>query len=267
MHIRDILSAGRSSSETEVLLAALLKKKRTWLLTHPEYTLTEREKNTWDVWQKRRLNGEPIDYIRGEREFFGRPFLTDRRALIPRPATEGLVSMALAWLHEPMDSIVPTDAGIVAMARTLKNVSPISTVIDVGTGSGCIAVTLALERPDLNIIATDVSEEALTLARKNAKQHGVSSRIEFRRGSLLEPVKDLLESFLLVSNPPYVPSGRILPSDITEFEPNLALFAGEDGMAVIRPLVTQAQQHPFCCGFIVECEYEQAKIIQNLIVG
>ncbi|MDD4319775.1 MAG: peptide chain release factor N(5)-glutamine methyltransferase [Candidatus Peribacteraceae bacterium] len=249
--------------ESEVLLARLLKQERTWILAHTERELTIEEERQWNEWLERRARGEPVAYIIERTEFYGRPFIVRRGALIPRPATEGLVSTALAWLGAPSDTTIPTDAGIVAMARSLRSIGNITTVVDCGTGSGCIAVTLALERPDLRVIATDISEAALSVARENAALHGVSDRIDVRIGSLLEPVTGLTEPFLLVANPPYVPGNRELPRDIKEFEPPEAVFAGPEGLDVLRPLVSQATAHPFCAGFVIECEDEQVPMIDR----
>jgi len=135
-------------------------------------------------------------YITGEKEFYGRTFSVDPRVLVPRPATESLVDVALAWLHEPTDTVVPIDAGIVAMSCILRH-EPTSAVVDVGTGSGAIAVTLALEMPDLTVIATDVSRGALDVAERNAERHGVRDRIAFLHGPCLEPLRDFRNSFLL----------------------------------------------------------------------
>ncbi|MFA6038979.1 MAG: peptide chain release factor N(5)-glutamine methyltransferase [Candidatus Peribacteraceae bacterium] len=261
MRIQDLLrETVLHRSDAEILLAALFQKNRTWIMAHPEREVTEAERETWAAWEQRRLKREPIVYIIGEKEFYARPFIVDRRVLVPRPATEGLVDVALAFLHAPTDAVVPTDAGIVAVSRVFR-AGEVTTVVDVGTGSGAIAVTLALERPDLSVIATDISENALAVARKNADRHGVAGRISFRQGSLLDPVRDLTRPFLLVSNPPYVRSDRTLPRDITDFEPHAAVFAGPDGMEVIRPLLKAAKAHPACSGFVLECEAEQAQTL------
>ncbi len=265
MSIDDLLAATRlPRSDAEILLAALLRVDRTWVLAHPERELTPEETAQWSAWEKRRLRHEPIVYIVGEKEFYGRPFHVDRRVLVPRPATEGLVDVALACLNAPSDSVIPIDAGIVAVGRVVRK-GDAKTVVDMGTGSGAIAVTLALERPDLHIIATDTSADALEVAEANADRHGVSDRVTFLHGNLLEPVTHPREPFLLVSNPPYVQGGRELPADITDFEPHEAIFAGPEGMDVIRPLVKAAKAHPACLGFVMECEEGQAERIDHIL--
>ncbi len=265
MTVADLLSASKlQRNEAEILLAALLRKDRTWILAHPEQEVSESHLQRWRTWEQRRLAHEPIVYITGEKEFYGRPFTVDARVLVPRPATEGLVGVALAFLAAPSDSIVPTDAGIVAVSRILKKL-PVTTVVDVGTGSGAIAITLALERPDLTFVATDISEGALDVAQRNAERHNVRDRIAFLHGSCLDPILKLGNPFLLVSNPPYVCSDRRLPRDVVEYEPSNAIFAGPEGLDVIRIIVQQAIEHPACCGIVMECEEGHVKEIDRLL--
>jgi release factor glutamine methyltransferase len=173
-------------------------------------------------WIERRCQREPVAYILGEREFYGRPFQVTRDTLIPRPETEGLVDAALEWLRARYEP-----------AR----------VIDVGTGTGCVAITIALECQTsgtaLDIAATDCSDKALTVARDNTRRLG-AHQVDFRQGSLLagaHPVD------LIVSNPPYVALADrgTLPADVVDFEPAAALFAGDDGLEIIRGLVAEAQ--------------------------
>ena len=168
----------------------------------------------------RRAAHEPVAYLTGEREFFGRPFRVTPDVLIPRPETELLVEAALGLL-----------AARPAACR----------VLDVGTGSGCLAVTIACERPDARLTATDVSAAALAVAEENAVRHTVSGRIRWVHGSLVGPVAEPWD--LIVSNPPYIARGDrdSLPPDVRDFEPELALYGGEDGLAVIRAIVQAAR--------------------------
>jgi release factor glutamine methyltransferase len=174
----------------------------------------------------RRVACEPVAYLLGEREFYGRPFRVSPDTLIPRPETEGLVEAALTWMQQHRER----------MTRSLR-------VVDVGTGTGCLAVTLARESnraPHPTIWATDISTAALDMARVNAGQLGARN-IHFRHGHLLAGLP--LPVDLIVSNPPYVP-GRdrdTLPADVRLFEPGEALFGGEDGLDVIRVLVPAAR--------------------------
>jgi len=172
----------------------------------------------------RRMLREPVAYLLGEREFYGRPFHVTRDTLIPRPETEGLVDAALAWMRN-------------AAPRPLR-------IVDVGTGTGCVAITLALEcssAVDLAIVATDTSPEALLIARDNALRLGAAG-VDFRIGSLLADVVPPVD--LVVSNPPYVPARDRdgLQPDVVRFEPHGALFAGDDGLEIIRELIPAARR-------------------------
>jgi release factor glutamine methyltransferase len=173
----------------------------------------------------RRRAGEPVAYITGEKEFYGRPFIVSPDVLIPRPETELLVEHALAAVDD-------------AMAGIGRRSTP-AVVLDVGTGSGCIAVTLAVERPGAQITATDISEAALGVARANAARHGVDQRVTFRHGSLTGGATDV---DVVVSNPPYVSlvDRANLMRDVRDFEPAAALFGGHDGLAIIAALVPDA---------------------------
>jgi release factor glutamine methyltransferase len=172
----------------------------------------------------RRAHREPVAYITGTREFFGRPFLVTADVLIPRPETELLIEEALFLIRRTR-----------SWNRTA---SPL--IADVGTGSGCIAVTLALELPAARLIATDTSTAALDVARDNARRHGVADRIEFRHGPYFAGFASPVD--LVVSNPPYVPERdrASLAPEVARFEPAGALFAGADGLDAIRALVPAA---------------------------
>jgi release factor glutamine methyltransferase len=171
----------------------------------------------------RRARREPVAYITGEREFYGRSFRVTRDVLIPRPETEFVVDAALACLA----------------AR--PGATP--RIIDIGTGSGCIAVTIACEAPSVRLTASDVAPEAIAIARENATRHGVVDRIDFVEGSLFAGRTDPEGGWdLAVSNPPYVArrDRDTLAPDVRDFEPDQALFGGDDGLEVIRALARAA---------------------------
>jgi release factor glutamine methyltransferase len=178
-----------------------------------------------DTLIRRRASHEPVAYIVGEREFFGRPFLVNRHVLIPRPETELLVDEALRDLRAP---------------HPLPRRDRLPLVVDVGTGSGCIAITLAQEAAPCRIIATDTSTAALEVAKENARLMGASERIEFRHAALLGEVSGPVD--LIVSNPPYVAEAdrATLPREVEAFEPAAALFGGADGLDVICELAAAA---------------------------
>ena len=208
----------RPQVEAELLLAHLLDQPRTYLYAHPEAPLTSEQAMTYASWVERRAADEPLPYITEQIEFFGLMFAVTPDVLIPRPETEILVEAALAWLE----------------------VHPAATVVDVGTGSGCIAVALAVHAPTLHLFATDISRVALDVARTNAERHDVAGRITFIEGDLLTPLPEPLH--LIVSNPPYIADGEwyALPVSVQQ-EPRCALLAGVDGLDVIRRLVQQAR--------------------------
>jgi len=174
---------------------------------------------------RRRFSGEPLQYILGTWEFYGRDFLLTRDTLIPRPETEGLVGgIVAAWRKEGWEE---------------------GSMLDVGTGCGAIAVTLAAELPRVEVLAVDVSGGAVRVARKNAHALGVANRVRFLRADKYSALKRGGRFDVVVSNPPYVSEmeWESLPREIREFEPSEALVAGPDGMGVIRPLVADAWEY------------------------
>ena len=208
----------------------------------------------FDALIARRAEREPVAYIIGHREFWGLEFEVTRDVLIPRPETELIVEEALALDR----GAGPGEAGL--------GDSPV--IVDVGTGSGCLAVALAHELPRARVIAIDVSTVALHVAKRNADRHGVNARITWHAGSLLEPIDGQVD--LIVSNPPYVPLGdaETLPPDVRDYEPAVALFSGGDGLATIRALVTQAADRVRKDGWLIfEFGYGQAPAIREIIAS
>lgn len=193
----------------------------------------------------RRLRHEPVAYIIGHREFWNLDITVTRDTLIPRPETELIVEETLALA--PSLPAAPT-------------------IVDVGTGSGCLAVAIATELPKARVIAIDVSLAALDVAKHNAVKHQVANRITLRAGSLLEPVSEPID--VIVSNPPYVPlrDAPTLQPDVREYEPAVALFSGDDGLATIRALLTQAATHLRSGGWLIfEFGYNQSTAITQLV--
>ncbi len=256
-----IRASGLPPLEAEVLAAAALKRNRAWIIAHGEEQLAQEQCAQIIHFFDRRRTGEPVAYITGMREFFGRDFRVTPAVLIPRPATEELVRAALAFLAHPGAAVREADAGIVIVSQVLRPHLHPRVIVDTGTGSGCIAITLALERPDMQVIATDVSAEALSVARRNADLHRITDCVSFLEGKDLDPVRDLKEPFLLVSNPPYIPDGRTLQREVVEFEPKLSLYGGKDGTDVLQRVTAQAREHPCCAGIVLECEADQQGFI------
>jgi release factor glutamine methyltransferase len=206
--------------DATLLLAHVLRRDPAWLLAHDDATLSHDECERFDTALARRERGEPVPYIIGTAGFYGRTFAVDSRVLVPRPETELAIDVVLARVR-----------GANAVAR----------VCDVGTGSGAIALTLALELSDAHVTAIDISESALAVARDNAIAFGISDRVRFVRGDGLRAL-DRGERFTcIVANLPYVRTADLAPApDPTAFEPRLALDGGADGLEAYRALLLAA---------------------------
>lgn len=256
MTIADLLAAsGLERADAEILLAAASGRDRAWLHAHANDVADLAAAGTFMGHAKRRQAGEPVAYILGEKEFYGRAFSVGPGVLVPRPCTEEIVADALRFLDgERKASTREIDAGIVSFVRPMKDVPGVELVVDVGTGSGCVGVTVACEREGFACVATDVSIDALEAAQRNAERHGVVDRFSFRKGANLDVLADIAEPFLVVSNPPYVADEALLAPDVRAFEPMQALMGGDaDGGAIPRAIVRQAEAHPFCAGVVMEC--------------
>jgi len=235
----------RARQDAETLLLHILHKNKAWLITHPDKELTEAETHSYSDFVTRRQRGEPLQYIIGETEFYRMPFLVTPDVLIPRPETEHLVEKA---------------GGLACAFRKPR-------FVDVGTGSGAIAIALAHDWPHADVTAIDASEAALEVACSNAERTGFADRIRFLQGDLLSPVAN--EQFdIIVSNPPYVPTTDrdSLSVEVRDHEPSLALFAGADGLDIYRRLIPQAFAHLVPGGFIaLEIGYNQSNSMRDLL--
>ena len=204
--------------DASVVLGAVFGQTRAWVLAHPEAVLSTAQEATLRNMLRRLQAGEPLPYVLGSREFFGLRFRVSPAVLIPRPETELLVEQALGWL---------------------KSHPGRRRAMDIGTGTGCIAVSLAVSCPDLVCTAVDISWEALLLARENAAAHQAGERIRFAQANLLGPFAP--ESCdLLTANLPYIPTGDLVGLQVARFEPALALDGGPDGLGPVRTLLAQA---------------------------
>ncbi len=215
---RDLVASGSPSPrlDAEVLLARLLGVDRTQLCLHPERELSERDSAGFARWTERRIQGEPVAYILGEKEFWSLRFEVGPEVLIPRPETECLIEEVLCFYPAPGGGL---------------------RILDIGTGSGAIALVLARELPAARMVATDLSPGALAVARRNALAHGVADRMILVRGDLFTAVSGDFD--VICSNPPYVPDGvyGLLPAGIRDFEPREALIAGPDGLDFQRTII------------------------------
>lgn len=225
--------SGEAPIEAEVLLRHVLQLDRAALFARWDRPIPE------DAWRRfrsvldERATGRPVPYIVGQREFMGLPFAVDERVMIPRPETEVLVEVVLDALQSHAG--MPGPRSVVPGPQC---------VVDVGTGSGCIAIALARRHAHVKIYAIDVSDDALEVARVNAARHEVRDQVEFLSGDLLTPLPPQFQGRVdaIVSNPPYVPRAQrdALPREIRDFEPELAVFIEGDGLAAHRSLITNA---------------------------
>ena len=239
------LSGPDARHEAEHLLLHVLGRDRAWLFAHGDDPLPEREAAAFDALLARRIAGEPLAYLLGRRGFWTLDLQVSPATLIPRPETERLVELALERL--------PGE-------RPLR-------IADLGTGSGAIALALASERPLAQVVATDLSEEALRVAQSNAHAHGLAN-VAFRRGSWLVPLAG--ERFdLIASNPPYIADGdlHLVQGDL-RFEPPMALSSGADGLDAIREIVSAAPAHLLPGGWLLlEHGWDQGEAIRALLAG
>lgn len=239
-----------ASLDAQLLLAHVMGLPRTSVLAYPERAMTPAEAERYAALVGRRRAHEPVAYLTGHREFMGLDFLTDARALIPRPETELLVEAAL---NEVWSRLAASAGG-----------SPI--VADIGTGSGAIAVTLARLEPRLtSIYATDISTGALALARENANRQGVAERIKFLQGDLLQPLPEPID--LLLANLPYIAprDADILADDVRRYEPTQALYGDDDGLGHLRRLFDQmpGRLRPGAA-ILLEFGYDQRAAVEDL---
>ena len=220
----------------ELLIMFTLDCDRAYLYAHPERELTADEMARYDDALARRATGIPAQYITGHQEFWGMDLIVTPAVLIPRPETEHVVEAVLE----------------IVRASPRATGAPALRVVDVGTGSGAIALALAQELPEAEICATEISEDALEVARANAARHELGSRIVFHRADLL-PGLQLGEFDFVVSNPPYVGESEedSVQLEVRKFEPRNAVFAGPTGLEVIERLIPHARAALVPSGWLV----------------
>ena len=206
-----------ADTDAQVLLAHIFGKEKTWILAHTEARLDAEQQKSWEANLTRLVDGEPLPYVIGEWEFYGLKLKVTPAVLIPRPETELLVETGLQWL-----------AGHPGRQRAL----------DVGTGSGCIPVALAVNMPNLQVVATDISPEALEIARTNVERYHLSSRVKLVETNLLDGIQGTFD--LLSANLPYIPDDRLPSLAVSKWEPRVALGGGTDGLRFIEPFLEQA---------------------------
>ncbi len=225
--------------EVSTLLAHSLQVSDIWLISHDD-EIIEIPKD-FEKFIKKREASYPLEYILKQTSFYGKEFYTDDRVLIPRPETEILVEK------------------VVSICKNMQNI----TIVEIGTGSGVISVMLAILLPSAQIIATDISEDALKVAIINAKRYNVQDKIEFVRCNLLDDVSEKID--VLVSNPPYIKKDEKLDKNLS-YEPRCALFGGEKGDEILKQIIDEVVQRDIK---ILACEmgYDQKEKIENYLVN
>lgn len=234
--------------DAQILLAHAINCTRIDLYVNSEQPTEEGERTCFRELVKRRVAGEPVAYLVGHREFYKLTFRVTPDVLIPRPETEILVLEAL-------DRLKGRDA---------------PTMLDLGTGSGCIAISIAHQHPTIEVTAIDRSPAALDIARQNAEQHGVADRIRLLEGNLYEPLDAEARFGLIVSNPPYVTTDELahLAPEVRDQEPRLALDGGTDGLDVLRPLIDTAPTWLEPDGYLmVEIGYQQGEAVRERFIA
>ena len=244
--LKQFEQAGLADCETEArdLVMAATGFSRVELITQGTAFLTPEAFDRLQEYSARRLSGEPVDNIVGWREFYGRRFSVSPDVLSPRQETEEVTAKALELIA--------------------KHPSP--AILDLGTGSGAIIITLLLERPDAVGKAADISERALVTAKANATAHGVAARAEFVQSDWLEAIDETFD--LIISNPPYIDSQaiRALPPEVSGFDPRLSLYGGEDGLGPYRLIAAQAKRHLQVGGWLVfEIGYDQGLTVPEIL--
>ncbi len=227
--------------EAQLTASHVLKMSRSWVIAHPEYKIPDDLLREMNEILDRLLEGYPFAYITGSREFYGRSFYVRPGLLVPRPETELLVETALNWLNSHPDQ---------------RNAA------DIGCGTGCIAVTLAAEVPDLQMTAVDIDTLAAEVTGQNAQLHGTSGRVRVKQGNLLSGDSEKYD--LVCANLPYIPSATVDHLPAARHEPRLALDGGPDGLDLVNELLQQAQNRLNPGGLILlEIEASQGETAQQ----
>lgn len=261
--------------DSELLLMHVLQRNKAWLMAHGRDEIAQEIRERLAELVERRYGGEPIQHITGECEFYGLPFRVTHDVLVPRPETEHLVErvgelIPMFGRRAKRHKVRPAD--VREESRRAGNPHEAGwppRIVDVGTGSGAIAISIAHDWPEAEITATDLSVPALQVARSNAERLGFVHQIRFLHGDLLAPVAG--ERFEIVaSNPPYVPNTdrALIAVEVREYEPALALFGGEDGLDIYRRLIPGAHAALIPGGYIVlEIGFTQVEAIERLLAS
>ncbi len=263
--LRDAISlleqnhVGSPRMNAEVLLMFVLGCDRAYLYAHPERELTPDEQTRYEEALEQRARGIPSQYITGHQEFWGLDFIVGPAVLIPRPETEHLVEAVL-------DLCRNLGGPLLSRPGFLRQGGGVPRIVDVGTGSGCVALALASELPQAEVHATEISPDALEIARANAARLGLDRRVTFHCTDLLLGLAGPFD--IVASNPPYVGDGEYdkVQLEVRKFEPHSAVFAGPDGLNIIRRLAPQARSLLKPGGILaMEIGYSQEAAVRDVL--
>ncbi|MCS6874394.1 MAG: peptide chain release factor N(5)-glutamine methyltransferase [Pyrinomonadaceae bacterium] len=232
--------------DASLLMSLALKRDRAFLIAHSEYVLSDVEYKLFLSYVKRRARGEPIQYIRESQEFYGLEFTLSKDVLIPRPETELIVETSIEFL------------------RSMQNAK----ILDVGIGSGCIAISILHNLEHVEAVGVDVSESALNVAKMNALKHKVMGRLELRHSNLFDAIDSREKFDLIVSNPPYVSESEfeLLQRDVRDYEPKVALIGGSDGLSIIRRIIADSAEYLKSKGrLVMEIGFGQADQVSAMM--
>jgi len=258
-----------------ILLAHTLGATHEQILSRPDEAITENQYTVFLELISRRAHGEPLQHVTGHQEFYGLDFIVNADVLIPRPETEFLVEQVLNLAtssgprsDEDTPPLPPPDPARQGLAKPAHQRSP--RIVDLGTGSGCIAIALAVSLPSAEMIATDISRPALEVARRNAERHGATDRIQFLLGDLLGPLEQ--GGFeggvdIIACNPPYVSTSQpdLVQRVVKDFEPAIALYGGPDGLSFYKRLLADAARFVKPDGYVVcEIGYSQLDDVRRI---
>lgn len=235
-------AAGIESARLDavMIIGHVLNRSREWLLAHDDALVSSEDSRRVEELALRRTKREPLAYIMGYKEFYGRRFMVTSDVLIPRPESEVMIDMLSDVVARGNTQTIGDTAKCNYSSRAYR-------LIDVGTGSGCLGITAKLERPELNVTLSDISDKALEIARKNAEQ--LSADVGLVRSNLMENVSGKFD--IILANLPYVNPNWDYLSPELKYEPDLALYASDDGLALIYKLINQAPAHLARCGYII----------------
>ncbi|MGQ0542239.1 MAG: peptide chain release factor N(5)-glutamine methyltransferase [Blastocatellia bacterium] len=231
--------------EASSLLEFAIGRPKSYLISHPEYVLSETEAQKFESFTQRRAGREPFQYIAGKQEFFGLDFHVTPAVLIPRPETELLVEKAVELLAKSKNQIF----------------------LDIGTGTGCIAISILKNVDSAKAVAVDISSEALAIASANVLKHGVNDRIDLRRSDLFSDIAGL-KFDLIASNPPYIPASEmdLLQAEVRDYEPRISLTDGGDGLSRIKAIIQGAPDHLLPGGkLLIEIGFGQADPVSGFM--